>query len=80
MFKKIALLASMAAFVVACGPSQAEMEAQAKAVADSISAVLRADSMRMADEAAAAAAAAQVQADSVAAAAAAAAAAVPTKK
>ena len=28
MFKKFALLAGMAAFVVACGPSQAEIEAK----------------------------------------------------
>jgi hypothetical protein len=69
MIKKIALLASMAAFVVACGPSQAEMEAQAKAVADSIASALRADSIRMADEAAAAAAAAAAMVDTAAAAA-----------
>lgn len=73
--KKFLVLASMAAFVVACGPSQAEIEAKEKATADSIAAVLRADSIRAAEEAAAAAAAqaaAQAAADSAAAAAAAA--------
>ncbi|MBK7945810.1 MAG: hypothetical protein IPJ85_11100 [Flavobacteriales bacterium] len=84
MFKKFALLAGMAAFVVACGPSQAEIEAKAKAVADSIAAVLRADSIRMAEEAAAAAAAAEAKAaaiaDSIAAAEAAAAEAMKGKK
>lgn len=79
MFKKFAILASMSAFVVACGPSQAEIEAKAKAVADSIAAVLREDSIRMAEEAAAAAAAAQAVADSAAAAAAAATEAAATK-
>lgn len=69
MFKKFALLAGMAAFVVACGPSQAEIEAKAKAAADSIAAVLRADSIKMAEEAAAAAAAAAAVVDSTAAAA-----------
>jgi hypothetical protein len=34
--KKIALVAALAAFVVACGPSQADIEAKAKAVADSL--------------------------------------------
>lgn len=84
MFKKFALLAGMAAFVVACGPSQAEIEAKAKAVADSIAAVLRADSIRMAEEAAAAAAEAEAKAkavaDSIAAAEAAAAEAMKGKK
>lgn len=81
MFKKFALLAAMAAFVVACGPSQAEIEAKAKAVADSIAAVLRADSIRMAEEAAAAEAEAKAKAiaDSIAAAGAAAADAVQGK-
>lgn len=69
----------MAAFVVACGPSQAEIEAKAQATADSLAAIATADSIRLADEAAAAAAAqaaadsaaaAQVVADSIAAAAA----------
>lgn len=58
MLKKFAVLAVMAAFIVACGPSAEEIEAQAKAVADSLSAVMKADSMKAADEAAAAAAAA----------------------
>lgn len=66
MFKKFALLAGMAAFVVACGPSKAELEAKAKATADSIAAVLRADSIRMAEEAAAAAAEAEAKAKAVA--------------
>lgn len=57
MFKKIALVAAMAAFVVACGPSQAEIEAKAQATADSLAAIATADSIRMAEEAAAAAAA-----------------------
>lgn len=85
MLKKFALLAGMAAFVVACGPSQAEIEAKAKAVADSVAAVMRADSIRMAEEAAAAAAAeaeaaAKAVADSIAAAEAAAAEAAKGKK
>lgn len=79
MFKKFALLAGMAAFVVACGPSQAEIEAKAQAVADSLAAVARADSMRAAEEAAAAAAAAAAQAAADSAAAAATAAAAPAK-
>lgn len=58
MLKKFAVLAVMAAFIVACGPSAEEIEAQAKAVADSLSAVMKADSMKAAEEAAAAAAAA----------------------
>ena len=82
MFKKIALVAAMAAFVVACGPSQAEIEAKAQATADSLAAIATADSIRMAEEAAAAAQAeaeakAQTVADSIAAAAAAA---MPAKK
>jgi hypothetical protein len=80
VYKKFALVAAMAAFVVACGPSQAEIEAKAKATADSLAAIATADSIRMAEEAAAAAAeaeaaaaaAAQAAADSAAAAAAAA--------
>jgi len=63
MLKKFAVLAVMASFFVACGPSAEEIEAQAKAVADSLSAVMRADSIRMADEAAAAAAAAAAAMD-----------------
>jgi hypothetical protein len=82
VFKKIALVAAMAAFVVACGPSQAEIEAKAQATADSLAAIATADSIRMAEEAAAAAQAeaeakAQTVADSIAAAAAAA---MPAKK
>lgn len=75
MLKKFAVLAAMAAFIVACGPSQEEIEAKAKAVADSLAAVMKADSIKAAEEAAAAAAAAAAQAatDSAAAAAAAAA-------
>jgi hypothetical protein len=71
MLKKFALLAGMAAMIVACGPSQAEIEAKAKATADSLAAVMRADSIKAAEEAAAqaAAAAAQAAADSAAAAA-----------
>lgn len=68
VYNKIALVAALAAFVVACGPSQAEIEAKAKATADSLAAVATADSIRMAEEAAAAAAAAQAAADSMAAA------------
>jgi hypothetical protein len=73
MLKKFAVLAAMAAFIVACGPSQEEIEAKAKAVADSLAAVMKADSIKAAEEAAAAAAAAAAQAatDSAAAAAAA---------
>ena len=77
MFKKIALVAAMAAFVVACGPSQAEIEAKAQATADSLAAIATADSIRMAEEAAAAAAAEAAAA--AAAAADAAAAAMPAK-
>jgi hypothetical protein len=62
MLKKFAVLAVMAAFIVACGPSAEEIEAQAKAVADSLAAVMTADSIRAAEEAAAAAAAAAAQA------------------
>jgi len=81
VFKKIALVAAMAAFVVACGPSQAEMDAKAQATADSLSAIATADSIRMADEAAAAAAEAAAAAAAAAAAdSAAAAAAMPAKK
>ena len=82
MFKKIALVAAMAAFVVACGPSQAEIEAKAQATADSLAAIATADSIRMAEEAAAAAAEAAAAAAAAAAdsAAAAAAAAMPAKK
>lgn len=70
MLKKFAVLAAMAAFIVACGPSAEEIEAKAKAVADSLAAVMKADSMKAADEAAAAAAAAAAAvADTVAAAA-----------
>ena len=76
MFKKIALVAAMAAFVVACGPSQAEIEAKAQATADSLAAIATADSIRMAEEAAAAAAA---EAAAAAAAADSAAAAMPAK-
>jgi hypothetical protein len=71
MIKKFTILAAMAAFVVACGPSQADIEAKAKATADSLSAIATADSLRAAEEAAAAAAAeaaAQAAADSAAAA------------
>lgn len=73
MLKKFAVLAAMAAFIVACGPSQEEIEAKAKAVADSLAAVMKADSIKAAEEAAfaAAAAAAQAATDSAAAAAAA---------
>jgi len=67
MLKKFAVLAVMASFIVACGPSAEEIEAQVKAVADSLSAVMKADSTRMADEAAAAAAAAAAVVDTVAA-------------
>ena len=71
--KKFLAFAAMAAFVVACVPSQAEIEAKEKATQDSIAAAQAvADSMRAAAEAAAAAAAAAAQAaaDSAAAAAA----------
>lgn len=57
MIKKFTILAAMAALVVACGPSQADVEAKAKATADSLAAVATADSLRAAEEAAAAAAA-----------------------
>ena len=81
MFKKIALVAAMAAFVVACGPSQAEIEAKAQATADSLAAIATADSIRMAEEAAAAAQAeAEAKAQTVADSIAAAAAAMPAKK
>lgn len=80
MLKKFALLAGIAAFVVACGPSQAEIEAKAKATADSIAAVMRADSIRMAEEAAAAQAEAEAKAQAVADSIAAAAAAMTTGK
>ena len=80
MLKKFARLAVMAAFVVACGPSQAEIEAKAKAVADSLAAVMRADSIRMAEEAAAAQAEAEAKAQAVADSIAAAAAAATTGK
>lgn len=80
MLKKFALLAGIATFVVACGPSQAEIEAKAKATADSIAAVMRADSIRMAEEAAAAQAEAEAKAKAVADSIAAAAAAMTTGK
>jgi hypothetical protein len=81
VFKKIALVAAMAAFVVACGPSQAEIEAKAQATADSLAAIATADSIRMAEEAAAAAQAeAEAKAQTVADSIAAAAAAMPAKK
>ncbi|MBK9147424.1 MAG: hypothetical protein IPM12_06335 [Flavobacteriales bacterium] len=80
MLKKFALLAGIAAFVVACGPSQAEIEAKAKNTADSIAAVMRADSIRMAEEAAAAQAEAEAKAQAVADSIAAAAAAMTTGK
>ena len=57
-------IASLAFAIVACGPSKAELEAKAKAVADSMSAAAAADSAK----AAADAAAAQAKADSAAAA------------
>lgn len=58
MIKKFAVLAIMATVFVACGGnSAAEMEAKAKATADSLAAVAKADSIKMADEAAKAAAA-----------------------
>lgn len=69
MLKKFAVLAAMAAFIVACGPSAEEIEAKAKAVADSLAAVMKADSMKAAEEAAAAAAAAAAVVDTAAAAA-----------
>jgi hypothetical protein len=68
VFKKFALLAAIAAFVVACGPSQAEMEAKAQATADSLAAIATADSIRMVEEAAAAAEAAAAEAAAAAAA------------
>lgn len=59
MNKKFAVLAAMAALLVACGgPSAEELEAKAKATADSIANVLRMDSIKAAEAAAAAAAAA----------------------
>lgn len=79
VYKKFALVAAMAAFVVACGPSIPRViHAKAKATADSLAAIATADSIRLAEEAAAAAAeaeaaaaaAAQAAADSAAAAAA----------
>lgn len=61
MTKKFAVLAAMAALLVACGgPSAEELEAKAKATADSIANVLRMDSIKAAEAAAAAAAAAAV--------------------
>ncbi|HRH39049.1 MAG TPA: hypothetical protein PK760_11920 [Flavobacteriales bacterium] len=69
MLKKFAVLAAMAAFIVACGPSAEEIQAKAQAVADSLAAVVKADSMKAAEEAAAAAAAAQAAMDTMAAAA-----------
>ena len=68
MIKKFAVLATMATLLVACGgPTQEEIEAKAKATADSLTAVLRADSMKAAEAAAAAAAAATAAMDSAAA-------------
>ena len=68
MIKKLAVLAMMATLLVACGaPTQEEIEAKAKATADSLTAVLRADSMKAAKAAAAAAAAATAAMDSAAA-------------
>jgi len=73
--KQVLVFAALAAFVVACGPSQAEIEAKAKHEADSVAAVVRAAEEAAAAEVAAAeaaaAAAAQATADSLAAAAAA---------
>ena len=58
MIKKFAVLAIMATVFVACGGnSAAEMEAKAKATADSLAAVAHADSIKMAEEAAKAVAA-----------------------
>ncbi len=56
MTKKFAVLAVMAAMFVACGGNSAEMEAKAKATADSLAAAMTADSIAKAAEAAAAAA------------------------
>jgi hypothetical protein len=54
MTKKFAVLAVLATMFVACGgPSAAELEAKAKATADSLAAVAKADSMAKAAEAAA---------------------------
>ncbi len=55
MLKKFAVLAAVASFVVACGPSQEDLDAIQHA-ADSVAAVLKADSTAAADAAAAAAA------------------------
>lgn len=71
MFKKLVAFSAMAAFIVACGgPSQAEIEAKAKATADSLATVMRQDSIKAAEmaaeeAAAAAAAAAAAVADSL---------------
>jgi len=57
MIRKFAVLAMMATLLVACGgPTQEEIEAKAKATSDSLTAVMRADSMKAAEAAAAAAA------------------------
>ena len=67
MKKSISILAVAAlatSMFVACGPSKAEIEAKAKALADSISEVAKADSIMKAEESMKAAEAAK--ADSVA--------------
>ena len=59
-------VASLAVAVVACGPSKAELEKKAKATADSIAAVMQADSIAKAAADQAAAAMAQAKTDSLA--------------
>lgn len=70
MLKKFAVLAAMASFIVACGPSQEDLDAIQRA-ADSVAAAMKADSIAAAEAAAAAeaeaAAAAAAAADTMAA-------------
>lgn len=55
MLKKFAVIAAMASFIVACGPSQEDLDAIQRA-ADSVTAALQADSIAAAEAAAAEAA------------------------
>lgn len=65
--KKVLSFVAVASLVVACGPSKEELEAKAKAAADSARAAFVADSMAQAAKADSAAAAAKVMEEAAAA-------------